>query len=217
MGGVAETFISFTIENTPPSAIQEPEIELIEQSGLFFFTCDALFVDLEEHELTTEYHWYVDWNPLSPDEENIALLEPIETGDVLVLSKEEFDNYEIAIEDHIACVVTSQDSEGAVVILSDEIMIENLPDEPPSLGPVVITTNKDYAVGSTLFCEATAQDDEDGILSPQYTWTDTDYNIVSTQQELLLTSEKQSSRTDDVLLCRSDGFCTKYLPSSIWY
>ena len=88
MGGVAETFISFTIENTPPSAIQEPEIELIEQSGLFFFTCDALFVDLEEDELTTEYHWYVDWNPLSPDEENIALLEPIETGDVLVLSKE---------------------------------------------------------------------------------------------------------------------------------
>ena len=63
---------------------------------------------------------------------------------MLVLSKENLKIIKM-IEDYIACVVTSKIVK-VLLYLSDEIMIENLPDEPPSLGPVVITTNKDYAV-----------------------------------------------------------------------
>jgi hypothetical protein len=132
-------------------------------------------------------------------EDNMNELTPIETVNALILSNEDIINYDIELGENLACVVSSDDNAGGNTISWDYIVMDSTPDEPPFMGPITITTDKDYTVGATLQCEATVVDAEDGILSPSYIWKDAEANIISTQQNLLLTA--QNSHPEQFLYC----------------
>ena len=150
-GGIGQDEASGTINNTAPEITEvniTPAENITVETEL---TCSALGSDLNDGLINpTAYAWF-----------NAA----VNLGNTAVL---QLDSSFASPADTIECQVTLTDAQGLSVTETASVTVENIP--PVFTSAAVISPASAVKTGTELTCSATAEDLEDGSLSPSYSW-----------------------------------------------
>ena len=170
---------SVTVINTAPvisAVVIQPNANVKADDSV---VCSVTAEDMDGDVLTNTHQWSISSTSIVLGAQSNLQLSPID----------------VAVGDQVVCTVEVLDSHGAMVEDAASIVIENT--EPVFTSPPLITGVA--TSGSTLTCQGTVEDLNDGTLSTTVSWMLSDGTVLGTGATLLI--DPTATNAEDDIVC----------------